>query len=249
MRISEDVRGSGDRVLVDEGFRATFDRLCEQGCAATLAGSHQKDVPPAAGGRWGLSAVATFDDQTCQQLEVWAGELQQLAGDRHWPTGAPGSAHVTVRAIQPHRPDLDRHDPFASRCARAVGRAAAGVNRPVVFRLRGLALSPAGVMACLYPVDATAGTLAAAVRRELDADGWLEESYTRTIWYSSLLHFTGGIDDPTGLVRWVRERRDLKAADAQATRLQLVTFRHDRNRMVPVVLDQARLPDSRLVPR
>ena len=93
--------GAGDRALVDAGFRATFDRLCEQGCTAMLAGSHQRDARPADGGRWGLSAVAAFDAQTCQQLEVWAGELQQLAGERHWPTGAPGSAHVTVWAIQP----------------------------------------------------------------------------------------------------------------------------------------------------
>lgn len=246
MKISEDLGGSCDRAPVDEGFRATFDRLCEQGCPAVLAASHQQDAPPADGGRWGLSVVATFDDQTQQQLASWAEEIRLLAGDRHWLTGAYGSAHVTVRAIQPHRPDLDSHDPFAARCVRAVTRAAGCLDRPVVFRLRGLALSPACVMACLYPVDATAGTLAAAVRREFGADGWLEESYSRTIWYSSVQHFTSSIDDPHALVRWVRARRGVKAGDALATRLQLATFRHDRARMVPVVLGQTRLPDSRV---
>jgi hypothetical protein len=115
----------------------------------------------------------------------------------------------------------------------------------VVFRLHGLALSPAGVLACLYPADAAAGQLAAAVRRELGADGWLEESYARTIWYASLVHFTAGIADPAALVRWVAARRDLRAGDALATRLQLVTYRYE-DRMVPVVLGETRLPGSRM---
>jgi len=246
VKISEDLSGSDDRAWVDAGFRTTFDRLSEQGYSAVLAGSHQQDAPPAGGGRWGLSAVVALDDHTEQQLAGWAEEIRLLAGDRHWPTGAHGSAHVTVRAIQPHRPGLDGHDPFAARCVRAITRAAGSLDHPVVFRLRGLALSPAGVMACLCPVDATAGALAAAVRRELGADGWLEESYSRTIWYSSVLHFTTSIDDPHALVRWVQARRDVNAGDALATCLQLATFRHDRARMVPVILGQARLPDSRV---
>jgi hypothetical protein len=243
--ISEDLGGSPDRIRVDAGFRAVFDRLSEQGCSAVPAGSYQQDAPPADGGRWGLSAVATLDDQTQQQLTGWCQEIQLLAGDGHWPTGAHGSAHVTVRAIQPHRPGLDNRDPYAARCGQAIIRAASCLDGPLVFRLQGLTLSPAGVLACLYPVDATAGTLAAAVRRELGADGWFEESYARTIWYASLVHFTTGIADPAGLVRWVTARRDLKAGDALATRLQLVTYQC-QDRMVPVVLDETRLPDSRL---
>ena len=202
-----------------------------------LAGSHEQDAPPADGGRWGLSAVATLNDQTQQQLTAWAEEIQLLAGDGHRPTGAHGSAHVTVRAIQPHRPGLD------NRPLRAGDRPGGELpDGPVVYRLQGLTLSPAGVLACLYPVDAAAGKLAAAVRRELGADGWLEESYARTIWYASLVHFTTGIIDPAGLVRWVEARRDLKAGEAVATGLQLVTYRYE-NRMGPVVLAQgASLP-------
>lgn len=175
----------------------------------------------------------------------WAEEIRRLAGDGHWPAGAHGSAHVTVRAIQPHRSGLDAGGPFATRCAQAVTRAARDLDGPVVFRLHGLTLSPAGVLACLYPVNATAGQLAAAVRRELGADGRLEESSARTIWYASLVHFTTSIADPAALVRWVTARRDLKAGDAVATRLPLVTYRHE-DRMVPVVLGETRVPDSRI---
>ena len=242
--ISEDSAGSGDLERVDAGFRAVFDRLYEQGRSAVLAGSHQRDAPPAAGGRWGLSVVATLDEVTQRQLTGWAEQVRPLVGEGHWPTGAHGSAHVTVRAIQQHRPDLDAGDPVAGRCARAVTRAVSGLDGPVVFGLRGVTLSPAGVLACLYPVDAAAGRLAAAVRRELGADGWLEESYARTIWYVSLIHFITGIQDPAALVRWVTARRALEAGDVLATGLQLVTYRY-ADRMVPVVLDETPLPGRR----
>lgn len=64
MLISEDLAGARDRGRVDVGFRAVFDRLCEQGSSAVLAGSHQQDAPPVDGGRWGLSAVAALDELT-----------------------------------------------------------------------------------------------------------------------------------------------------------------------------------------
>lgn len=221
---------------MDAAFRRTFDQLCAPGYEAVCTGSHVQGGPPAEGGRWGLSVIASLDPVAGGLLDRWASQAGALAGEKHWRTGATGAAHVTVRALQQHRAGVDARDPFAARCAGAVVRAATGAG-PVVFEVRGLAISPACVLACLYPVDDAAGRLAGAVRRELGPDdGWLEESYTRTIWYSSLLHFTGGIDDAQGLAQWVRTRRDIDPVRVTATSVQLVTFDYDGYRMVPRAL-------------
>ncbi|MDQ1289616.1 MAG: hypothetical protein QG622_3182 [Actinomycetota bacterium] len=243
VRICEDVAGPEARAGLDLEFAATFERLSVRGEAAVLQGAHQRDVPPGEGGRWGLSAVALFDEDTATLLDEWSSWLRELAGPGHWLTGVVGSAHATVRAVQPHRPGLTRSDSFAGRVAAATERAAAACSGPVVFRLRGVALTSACVMACLYPVDGAAGALAAAVRAELGPDdGWLEEEYVRTIWYSSLLHFTQDVKDPRALVEWVRERRQVKGHDVLATTLQAVTFDHVGDRMLPRSLGGARLP-------
>jgi hypothetical protein len=243
VRICEDTAGPDQRGRLDQEFAATFERLTCQGTPEVLAGDQQRDVPPVEGGRWGLSTVALFDEGTTAVLDSWSTQLQELAGPWHWPTGAVGSAHVTVRAVQPHRPGLTRADTFVDRVAAATERAASACPGPVVFRLRGVALTSACVMACLYPVDGAAGALAAAVRTELGPDdGWLEEEYVRTIWYSSLLHFTGDVKDPQALVEWVRARREVKSHDALATALHAVTFDHVEDRMVPRSLGGRALP-------
>jgi hypothetical protein len=243
MRIYEDRAGPDQRASLDREFAATFERLSVQGSAAVLDGGHRRDVPPGEGGRWGLSAVALPDEDTAVLLDRWAGDLQELAGPGHWPTGARDSAHVTVRAVQPHRPGLSAADPFVARVAAAVRRAGAACGGPVVLRLRGVALTSACVMACLYPVDGAAGALAAAVRAELGpGDGWLEEEYGRTIWYCSLLHFTQEVKDPAGLVDWVDARRGGNAHDVLATSLHAVTFDYVGAQMVPRFLGGAALP-------
>ena len=249
VRISEDCAGPRDRSAVDATFRRAFDQLCEHGYEAMRTGSHGQDAPPVDGGRWGLSVIARLDQAAGGRLDHWARRVGAFAGGKHWRTGAAGSAHVTVRAIQPHRAGLGARDPFVTRCAAATVRAATGAG-PVVFEVRGLAVSSACVMACLYPVDDLAGRLAGAVRREFGPDdGWLEESYTSTIWYSSLLHFTTGIDDAVGLVRWVRAHRYVDPMRAVATCVQLATFDYDGYRMIPRALadvELARPPARRL---
>lgn len=136
MLITEDLGGSRDRTRVDDGFWAVFDRLSEQGSSAVMTGMHQQDSSPVTGGRWGLSVVAALEDRTQQQLTAWSEEIRLVAGQEHWPTGAHGSAHVTVRAIQPHRPGLDVSDPLAARCGQAILRAASCLDGRVVLCLQ-----------------------------------------------------------------------------------------------------------------
>ncbi|MBF9131347.1 hypothetical protein I0C86_20615 [Plantactinospora sp. S1510] len=92
-----------------------------------------------------------------------------VAGSGHWPTGAPQAVHFTVRAIEAYRPDLSVDHPLVVRCAAALHRAAQ-MSRPVRLQLRGLTLTPSGIMACGYPVDTAADDFAARLGVELGAD-------------------------------------------------------------------------------
>src|SRR5690606_4752874 len=80
---------------------------------------------------------------------------------------------------------------------------------PVSLRLVGLTLSPRGVLACGVPADGAAENLRRVLGDALVARqvGEFEAGSRRDMWHSTLVHFTGPIADPPGLVAWVRHRR------------------------------------------
>ncbi|MBN1173078.1 MAG: hypothetical protein JXA67_12960 [Micromonosporaceae bacterium] len=208
------------------GFRRTFDRLFDRGRSAVLSGSHYRDSPPVEGGRWGLSVVLRPDQDTAAGLAALTGQALAVAGQEHWPTGHPDSVHFTVRAIEVHRVGLTASDPLSRRCGEALERAAKTCG-PISLRLGGLTLTPSGVMLCAYPIDSAAGEFAARLGEELGADAWFEQDFDRTIWYATLVHFTGPIADPAGVVDWVAARRDLPAGTIMVNTVALVRFRYD----------------------
>jgi hypothetical protein len=219
--------------------RMRFDRLFSQGRDAVTTGAHFADVPPVAGGRWGMSTALVPDGPVADQLANVAAELMRLAGPGHWPTGARDAIHLTVRAIEVHRPGLSGADPLVARCAAALARAAAGSNR-VRFRLDGLTLTPSGVMVCAYPLDDAADDFADRLGLELGEDGRFEAAYRRDIWYATLLHFTAEVRDPAELVEWVSERRSMHLGIVELDSAELLTFRY--NGRQPVRLALARAP-------
>ncbi|WP_271190025.1 hypothetical protein [Dactylosporangium matsuzakiense] len=219
-------------------LRARFDRLFEQGQDAVLRGSHFVDVPPVPGGRWGMSAVLVPTGPVADRLaEVTAG-LAAVSGSGHWPTGARDAVHLTVRAIEVHRPGLSGADPLVARCAGALARATAQ-STAVRLRLDGLTLTPSGVMVCAYPVDPAADDFADRLGVELGADGWFEASYRRDIWYATLVHFAAEVSDPAGLAAWVRRRRALDLGVLELDGAELVTFRFNGRQPVRSALAQA----------
>jgi hypothetical protein len=225
--------------MTDADYAAAFDRLFEQGSGAVLSGAHYRDTPPVDGGRWGLSVVFLPDTHATDRLAAVTAEAMRIAGSRHWPTGAPQAAHFTVRAIQVHRSQVAPNDPLEGRCAAALHRAATGA-RPVRLRLSGLTLTPSGVMVCAVPQDIAANDYAGRLRAELGADGWFEDQYHRDIWYATLVHFTGDLDDPQGLVDWVAARRHLDLGVTHADEAELLRFRY--NGRQPVRETLARTP-------
>jgi hypothetical protein len=219
---------------------AAFDRLFEQGRSAVLSGGHYQDTPPVDGGRWGLSVVLLPDTVAMGRLAATTAEAMSLAGDEHWPTGAPHAVHFTVRAIEAHRSVVPPDDPLVSRCTAALHRAAVGA-RPARLRLAGLTLTPSGVMVCAYPEDDAADVFASRLGNELGDDGWFEAHYHRDIWYATLLHFAGEIRDRQGLVDWVAARRRLDLGVTRADGAELLRFRYDGRQPVRHTLARAPL--------
>jgi hypothetical protein len=218
--------------------RVRFDRLFSQGRDAVTTGAHFADVPPVEGGRWGMSAALVPDGPVADRLAQVAAELSLLAGAGHWPTGTRDAIHLTVRAIEVHRPGLSGADPLVARCAAALARAAAE-SRPVRFRLDGVTLTPSGVMACAYPLDDAADDFADRLGSELGEDGWFEAAYRRDIWYATLLHFAAEVRDPAELVDWVSQRRSMRLGVVKLDGAELLTFRYNGRQPVRLALAQA----------
>jgi hypothetical protein len=200
-----------------------FDELFELGREAVLSGTHDCDKQPVDGGRWGVAVILRPDASLTQHLAALTDDILRLAGIHHWPTGSPNVVHFTVRALEWFRSDVPEGDPSVGRYLAALERAAKRA-RPVGLAVNGLTLTPSCVMACAATVDDSATDFAQALADELGADGWLERDFQRTIWYSTLVHFAGPIDDPRALVDWVGRRREMPVTEASFTTAQLVRY-------------------------
>ncbi|MEQ4305069.1 hypothetical protein ABNF97_27435 [Plantactinospora sp. B6F1] len=220
------------------GYGAAFDRLFARGRAALLAGTNHCDSPPVDGGRWGLSVVLPPDPACAARLAAVTAEASAVTGPEHWPTGSPEAVHLTVRAIEAHRSSVPAGDPLVVRAGSALRRAAAAC-RPVRLALRGLTLTPSGVMACAYPVDPAPDEFAARLAVELGEDAWFEADFARDIWYATLVHFTAPLRDPVALVDWVAARRGADLGDAVANVAELLRFRFNGRQPVRVPLASA----------
>lgn len=231
---------AGKIIRPGAGYDVAFDRLFDRGRDAVRSGKHYCDSPPVDGGRWGLSVIFRPDPLCAVRLGAVTAEALSVAGEAHWPTGAPEAVHFTVRAIQAHRAAMPDLDPLVLRCAAALERAAA-VSRPVRLDLRGLTLTPSGVMACAYPTDSAADDFAARFGDELGDDGWFEAGFIRDIWYATVVHFTGPLTNPAALVDWVAARRHLGLGEAVVGEAEVLRFRFNGRQPVRVALAAAPL--------
>lgn len=200
-----------------------FDELYELGREAVLSRMHECDKQPVDGGRWGIAVILKPDAALTGQLAEITNEAMTIAGRHHWPTGSPRAVHFTVRALEWFRTDVPEDDPSVARYAAALQRAGRRA-KPISLTLQGLTLTPSCVMACATPTDDTAAGFARALEDELGSDGWLEQDFHRSIWYSTLVHFTGPIDDPRALVDWIGQRRETFVAQASFDTAQVARY-------------------------
>jgi hypothetical protein len=217
-----------------------FDHLFTTAAPRIAAGTHQRDELPREGGRWPLSVVLrpAPDSRLAHTLDAVTQEAADLAGPGHWQTGQLGSAHLTVRALEPRREHLPADDPVAARYLSALDRATVRAQWPIGFRVTGLTLTAGTVMACAEPLDGAADTFSDHVTRELGPDAWYETE-RRDIWYLNLLHFTGDIAAPDALIEWVAGRRSSPLGTVQVEVPELVRSEYrpgPRPHMAPIVV-------------
>lgn len=187
---------------------------------------HRTEEPPRDGGRWPVSAALLPDPASAVSLslERLMIDAAELAGPDHWRTGRPGTAHLTLRALERRRAGVTAEDADVQRYARALQRAADGCD-VLEFDLRGLIATPGTIMVPATPTDGGVADLAARFAAELGQDRWLEESLgERDLWYVNLLHFAGPIADPVGLVDWVNDRRTLSVGTVVIDQVQLIRW-------------------------
>lgn len=213
-----------------------FDRLFDAGRRALLAGEVSGQTPPVDGGqRWGMSVLLRPDQRAAQVLAGLTAEAMELAGRRHWPTGAPESSHFTVRALDVHRMNVPEGDEMVGRCVSALRRAATGTE-PLELRLCGLTVTPSSVMACAADSTGAVDGFAARLVAELGPDGHYEAAFVRDIWYACLIHFAGPVGRPKELLDWVDGRRRTDLGTSTSGAAQLILWRFNGIGMVPRVL-------------
>jgi hypothetical protein len=217
-----------------------FDQLFAIAAPQISAGTHHREEIPRDGGRWPVSVILRPSPESglAHALDALTAEAAELAGPGHWQTGQLGSAHLTVRALEPRRELIPPDDPAVTRYRSAlhraasfpIGRRASGpVGRhtswPIGFRVTGLTLTPGTVMACAEPLDAAADTFSDHLTTELGPDAWFERE-RRDIWYLNLLHFTDAIAYPEDLITWVKSHRSTPIGTTAIAEPELVRSDH-----------------------
>ncbi|MFI5690678.1 hypothetical protein ACIA58_02470 [Kribbella sp. NPDC051586] len=212
------------RTLIDK-----FDQLFTDAARQIAQGTHQRDELPKDGGRWPVSVVLRPPlDELAHALDALTAEAAALAGPGHWETGQLGSAHLTVRALEPRRDVIPPDDPTLARYRSALHRATVAGDWPARFRITGLTLTPGSVMACAESLDANADVFSDRLATELGPDAWYEPD-RRDIWYLNLLHFTTGIARPTELIDWVAAHRCTPIGTTTIPTAELVRSDHHQS--------------------
>lgn len=222
----------------------TVDSLHQRGREALLQGRERLDQPPGNGSRrWGLSVLVRPQPALAERLGEVTAALTALAGPGQWATGTPGTSHLTLYSLEPHRPDVTLADPAAGRYADAV-RCAAAASPPATFAVAGLGLTPGGVVAACEPLDQGARALRPALVAALGGDVF-EHSYRGEQWWMTLLHLAAPVPEPEALVEHVEGARQLPLGVLAADRLELVRYEYRVDpagaRMVPVTIASAAL--------
>jgi hypothetical protein len=224
--------------------------LYEGAVPLIAAGRHRRDTVPEEGGRWPVSVVLrpAADGLLSKRLDELTREAADLAGPGHWHTGLPGSAHLTVRALEWYRAVVDPAEPVIHRYRAAMERAAAGCG-PARVEVVGLTLTDRTVMAAAVAVDDQADLFLDRLAEELGPDGWHEHPYgRRDLWYVNLIHFTTDIAEPAALIDWVAAHREHPIGTETIPAAELVRFHHtadpERPHMRPELLARTPFPGS-----
>ncbi|QWZ09854.1 hypothetical protein KRR39_09055 [Nocardioides panacis] len=205
----------------DDARNGRFDALFAEAAPLVSAQRGRRDSSPRPRGRWPASVMCRPPAATAEVLESWMWQALDRAGAGHYRTGLAGCSHLTVRALEPRCEGRTGSDPVALGWRRALSRAAA-TTAPLRFELTGVTLAAGSVMAQLEPVDAAPWLFMAELAQALGP--LASHEHGRDIWYVNLVHFTGPIADPGGLVEWVAGHRSVPPVRFAVPDVELVTF-------------------------
>lgn len=208
------------------GPNPVFDRLFESSVGVVLRGGHERDEPPAEGGRWPVTIVCVPPQAIRARLDALMREALVHTGPGHFLTGRPDSSHLTVRALEPYRDAAAPTDAVTSDWLAALVRAARSTP-PLELRLTGVTLTRGGVMAQVEAVGDEPWAFMRRLRDELGSLAWYEDQWMeRNIWYATLVHFGAPILDAKGLVDWVGRHRGIEPVEFIVDAASLVRSRH-----------------------
>jgi hypothetical protein len=120
------------------------------------------------------------------------------------------------------------------RYATAIAEAASG--KSLSFNVLGILITPISVMLGLEPANDQPARLAKALGGALGSDGWFEKDRLRDIWYVNLVHFSGPVVNPPGLVHWVERFAVPASFKVRGGSLEVVRWHFDGIRMMPATL-------------
>ena len=201
-----------------------FDALFAEAAPLVSSQRHTRDGPPRTNGRWPASIVCRPPSAMAALLESWMWMALNFAGPHHYRTGLAGSAHLTVRALEPRCEGRAPTDPVATSWRHTLSDVAK-TTPPLRFRFTGVTLTPGTVMAQMEPADETPWVFMRKLAQSLGSLAWYEEQWpARDIWYVNLVHFAAPIADSEGLLAWVAEHRDIPPVQLEIPSVELVAF-------------------------
>lgn len=206
---------------------ATFDSLLAMAEPLIRAGDHQRDRPPVHGSdRWGPSMLMRLPAPLRERVHALAREVEQLTGAGHFRTGHPEASHLSVRGLAPYSDSASATDELSVRFAAALSRAAVDTP-PLRFAITGVTLTPISVMVQVEADGDDAWDLLRRVGDELGPDGYYESAWgQRDLFYTNVIHFADQIEDPNGLISWVRRHRALEPIPFEVNEIELVRYWH-----------------------
>ncbi|MGH8793678.1 MAG: hypothetical protein ACRDXX_13675 [Stackebrandtia sp.] len=221
---------------------SSVESFFDRGQAELRAGEIHVDGPPGAGGpRFGISAVLRPEGEIVDRLTELGRQAAAIAGGGHWVHDGR-MLHTTLRCLEAHSArDLDG-DARLARYAAALDEAAAATPA-IELELRGLAAHKGGVMAMGHDSSEAFPRLRKIYVDALDARGveHYERSFTRDLWYLSLLHFGAPVPDPAALADWAASRRDQRIGSVVYRSVQICGWRLVDGSMIARILHEAKL--------
>lgn len=224
-----------------------LSQLFDDAAPVVEAGRNNVELPTRSGSlRWGLSANLRPAVDGVALLDALTGEVLDVLGELHWPTGSAASSHLTLRPLEPHRGRVPGDDPTLARYTAALGRAVAGTP-PIEVELGRVGLTRNCVLVeARFPDDA-GEQLHRRCAHELGDDAWFQQGVVRDLWYVSLVHFAAPVARGRELVEWVRARADDRPRRTTCDRAQIIQWELADGVVAPTVLSDVALrgdPDA-----